>query len=83
MKLFIYKLGETLYEGEASSITLPSVDGELTILPQHIPLVTQLKAGTIRFSKPNEAHEAGEANSFDIKGGFAEIKPEKATLLVE
>ncbi len=81
MKLYIYKLGETLYEGDATLITLPAEDGELTILPHHIPLVTQLKAGTIRFT--NEAHEAGKPTKLDIKGGFAEIKPEKVTLLVE
>ena len=81
MKLYIYKLGETLYEGDASSITLPAEDGELTILPHHIPLITHLKAGTISFT--NETSEAGKLTKLAIKGGFVEIKPEKAILLVE
>lgn len=77
MKLFIYKLGETLYEGDASSITLPSADGELTILPHHIPLVTYLKAGTIHIKNEDKITD------FPISGGFAEVKGEKTILLVD
>ena len=77
MKLYIYKLGETIYEGEASSITLPGEDGQLTILPHHIPLVTHLQSGTIHIKTPSGAQD------FPISGGFAEVKPEKAILLVE
>jgi F-type H+-transporting ATPase subunit epsilon len=78
MKLYIYKLGETLYEGEATSITLPASDGQLTILPHHIPLVTHLKAGTISIKNGST-----EGQNFTISGGFAEVKAEKTILLVE
>ena len=78
MKLYIYKLGETIYEGEASSINLPGEDGQLTILDHHIPLVTYLKTGIIHFT-----NGAKNLTKLDIKGGFAEIKPEKVILLVE
>ena len=77
MKLYIYKLGETIYEGDASSINLPGEDGELTILAHHIPIVTHLKAGSIHIKTPSGDQD------FPILGGFAEVKPEKTILLVE
>jgi F-type H+-transporting ATPase subunit epsilon len=76
MKLFIYKLGEILYEGEADSVTMPTETGEITVLHHHIPLVTHLAKGTIRIKN-------GAAKEFQTNGGFAEIKPEKVILLVE
>ena len=66
-----------MYEGEASSITLPGEDGQLTILDHHIPLVTHLKKGSIVAKTPSESLK------FDVLGGFAEVKPEKVILLVE
>lgn len=37
---------ELVYTGEARSVTLPATDGEITILPGHIPLITTLTPGT-------------------------------------
>ena len=37
----------TVYQGDASSISLPTPDGEITILPHHIPLISILVPGTI------------------------------------
>jgi len=37
--LTISKVGESLYEGEADSITLKCVDGEITVLADHEPYV--------------------------------------------
>jgi len=76
MKLFIYKLDKILYEGDADAVTLPSQDGQITILNHHIPLVTPLKAGDV-------AIKSSTPQTIGIKGGFAEIKPEKVILLVE
>lgn len=47
MKVKILSLSKKLFEGEAKSLTLPAVDGEITLLPQHMPILTQLKKGKI------------------------------------
>ena len=49
MNLFIYSLAQTIFEGESSLITLPTEDGEISVLPHHSKLVTSLCAGKIVF----------------------------------
>ena len=77
MKLYIYSLESMVYEGDADVITLPTTSGEISVLENHIPLITELKSGEIRIKK-NGGHE-----EFPINSGFAEIKPKKTILLVE
>jgi len=77
MKLSIYKLGGKLYEGEATSINLPTESGQITVLPHHISLITHLQKGTAHVKNGSETHE------FPIISGFAEIKNDQVTLLVE
>ena len=36
------------YTGEVASVTLPGVDGEMTVLPGHEPLCVLLQRGTIK-----------------------------------
>ena len=47
MKVVIAKVDQNLFDGEAKSLTVPAADGEMTVLPEHMPVVTTLKAGTI------------------------------------
>lgn len=42
-----------LYSDTVDSVTLPTFDGEITILPHHIPLITALKAGVVKLKKGN------------------------------
>jgi len=57
-----------LLSEEAESLTLPTEMGEITILPNHIPIVANLVAGEIRYKKN------GQENFFAVSGGFIEIK---------
>ncbi len=77
MKLYIYSLENIIYEGEADVITLPTQDGEISVLENHIPLISSLKKGEIRIKNGNENQQ------FPISGGFAEVKPKRTILLVE
>ena len=78
MKLFVYKLDKIEYEGETRSVTLPTADGEITVLPHHIPLITRLKQGRIISRKD------GEANiEFPITSGAADINGERIIVLAE
>jgi F-type H+-transporting ATPase subunit epsilon len=79
MKLYIYSKHKTLFDGRASAVTIPSDDGELTILKNHVPLITTLKAGavTIRHGE----HDTSE--TITITKGFAKIDSENTILLIE
>ena len=75
MKLYIYTLDKTLYEGDASVITLPAETGELAILPNHAPIVTTLKKGTV------SVKTGTDTKTFPIESGFAEINQSQIILL--
>lgn len=37
-----------IFDGEVKMVTLPTEQGEITVLPEHMPLVTVLKPGLIK-----------------------------------
>jgi F-type H+-transporting ATPase subunit epsilon len=45
-----------LFQHEVESATMPTVDGEITVLPHHIPLVTALTYGVIKLRYGGEEH---------------------------
>ncbi len=55
-------------EGLADQVTLPTTGGELTILPNHIPIIIRLKAGDI------VPVINGEYAPMAVAGGFLEVK---------
>ena len=75
--LKIIGLKETLFDGRAVSVNLPSSEGELTILKDHLPLITALKKGKIKVKDENN-----QEHLFEIQKGFLEVNPNKVTILV-
>ena len=73
--LSIIALDKKLYEGNSLSLTVPGIDGELTILTNHIPLITPLGKGKMKLKTEKEEI------SFQIKSGVLEIKPKKVMVL--
>jgi len=69
MKLFIYSLKNTLFEGEAESLTCETANGQITILNNHEPLITLLKEGLIKI-----VDKAQKLNYIQTTGGFLEIR---------
>lgn len=78
MRVVIAKVDEVLFEGEAYSMTLPGSEGEMTVLGEHMPLISTLKAGdiTVRVSKD------GEPQIFPIIGGVLEVRADGATVIL-
>jgi len=58
--------------------TIPTTSGELTILPDHIPLVSVLKAGLIEVEK-----EDGSLDVVVVSGGFLEVLSGKIVILAD
>jgi F-type H+-transporting ATPase subunit epsilon len=44
----------TVYEDEVDSVTVMTESGEITVLPGHVPLVTNLRAGEMHLKKDGE-----------------------------
>lgn len=67
----------TVFEGEADGLTLPSVTGELTILPNHLPLMTLLQSGEVAL------HHGAERRHMAVHGGFIEVANNEVKLLTD
>lgn len=74
--LSISALDKKVFEGQAESLTLPGAEGELTILQNHIPLITSLNKGRILIKT-----EKKEDINFPIQGGVLEVSPSKVIVL--
>lgn len=63
---------------EILQITVPTKAGEITVLPNHIPLVSSLMPGVIFIKKRN-----GENEIMSISGGFLEVLKNKVVILAD
>src|SRR5215472_13276510 len=61
----------------AEEMQIPGKDGYLGILPYHAPLITELAVGEITYRKANVTHHLA------VAWGFAEVLPDKVTILAE
>lgn len=59
------------------SVVLPTLSGEMGVLPGHIPMVVQLGFGSLRYKENNTENE------FAVLGGFAEIMREEVNIFAE
>lgn len=75
--LVISSVGETYYDGEAASATLPGSDGELTVLAHHEPFVTALRTGSITVKL-----SGGEVKTFETENGILEFSGNRAVVLM-
>lgn len=66
-----------VYEGSADSVSIPTPDGEITVLPHHIPLISIVVPGSILIRK------GGEELLFAVSRGVIEIDGSSIRLLVD
>jgi F-type H+-transporting ATPase subunit epsilon len=60
-------------------VTVPGLDGELGVLPGHAPLITELGVGELNY----RAADSTGSVPLAILGGFAEVLPDRVTVLAE
>jgi len=70
---------QSVYSGEAEFVVLPGEAGELGIYPQHTPLITRIKAGSVRIKPPGDAEE----ELIFVAGGILEVQPKVVTVLAD
>ena len=64
-------------ETTAEEVQIPGKNGYLGILPGHAPLITELSVGEINY------RENGTEQKLAVAWGFAEVLPNKVTILAE
>jgi len=62
---------------DADFVLAPGSDGDLGVLPKHIPLLTTLKTGEVMVR--NDGHE----EYLFVAGGFLEVLPDKVVILAD
>jgi len=75
MEVQIITPDSTLFNGEATLVVVPGIDGQIGILNNHAPLVSSLVKGVVKV-KHNEKEDL-----FDIPGGVVEVSLNKITVL--
>jgi F-type H+-transporting ATPase subunit epsilon len=66
-----------LVKDVAEEAQIPGLSGYLGILPGHAPLITELAVGVITYKA------SGETHTLSVAWGFAEVLPDKVTILAE
>lgn len=70
IKLKIVTPEKLILEEDVEQVTFPTTNGELTVLPDHIPMIANLASGDV------VAVENGEHIPFAVVGGFVEVRKE-------
>lgn len=66
-----------VYSDTIDSVVIPTVEGEVGILPGHIPLLTQVEHGELRVTK------GSQTLLLAVSGGFVEIEDDRVHVLAE
>src|ERR1700726_3329109 len=65
------------FSGEVDMVVLPGVEGELGILPLHVPLMTQLLPGEVRI------RQGAKETDLVVGTGFVEVTPTRVSILTD
>jgi F-type H+-transporting ATPase subunit epsilon len=69
---------QEIFSGEATMVIAPGEAGELGIMPEHIPLLTRIKPGTVRIQAAGAEDEV-----IYVSGGMMEVQPDRVTILAD
>jgi F-type H+-transporting ATPase subunit epsilon len=63
-----------LFSGEATQVVVPASEGEITVLANHAPFMSALRAGIVTVDNGKRLF---------VRGGFVDVSPKGLTLLAE
>lgn len=67
-----------LLSESASEVIIPGADGDMTVMANHAPVMTNVKPGIVEVKSAS-----GSTNRYVVFGGFADILPDGCTVLAE
>lgn len=77
LSLEIITQEKVILKDDVDEIIVPTVTGQITILPKHISLLTNIAEGEVIIKKNNKEQ------SLVVTGGFLEVKGDKVTILAD
>src|SRR5258708_37215207 len=66
-----------VYSDTIDSVVIPTIEGEIGVLPGHSPLLTQVDSGELVVNKGSENVRLA------VGGGFAQVEGDKVSILAE
>ena len=79
LQVSIVSAEQAIFSGEADMVVAPGETGELGILPNHAPLLTRIKPGTVKVKLTGKAEE----EVIYVSGGILEVQPKSLTILAD
>ena len=79
LQVNIVSAEQAIFSGEAEMVIAPGEAGELGILPQHAPLLTRIKPGTVKVKLVGKDEE----EVIYVSGGILEVQPRALTILAD
>ena len=79
LQVTIVSAEHAIFSGEAEMVIAPGEAGELGILPQHAPLLTRIKPGTVKVKLVGKDEE----EVIYVSGGILEVQPKAVTILAD
>lgn len=76
LKVAVVDRANTLFQGEARQVVVPSVNGDLGILPGHQPLLVVLRPGKVRVTVD------GKTRELPVNTGFASVDHDAVTVVL-
>ena len=77
MKLSIYSIQSTLFEGEAEKLIAHTPLGQITVLDHHLPMISSLIGPSVEITDKEDM-----ATSVPLAGGFLEVRPESTVVIL-
>ena len=69
---------QLLFSGDVESVAIPGIEGQMTILKDHAPIMTTLKPGVVEVQE-----SASKTSRIFVRGGFADVATGGLTILAE
>ena len=77
LKLEIVTPEATVYSEDVDMVTLPALEGQIGILPNHVRLMTQMVPGEMIVRKD------GQVNFLAVGGGLVDVTGERVSILTD
>ena len=77
LNIIVLTVERQVYNGQADIVTVPAVDGELTIMPDHIALITPLGVGVLG------ARDGEKDEIVALHAGFLKVEDDDITVLAD
>ena len=77
MNLSIHTIQKTLFEGEADKVIASTPLGQMTVLDDHLPLISRINGPFVTIAEHN-----GKQSEIPLAGGFLEVRPGSSVVIL-